>query len=55
MFDHPAWEAFFTWQFEQQSALRAMSRPDRFDATRARLRKLGLPDAIPWAQVRPGP
>jgi hypothetical protein len=55
MFDDPAWEEFFNWQFEQQAALRAMSRPERFEATRAKLRSLGLPDAIPWAQVRPAP
>jgi hypothetical protein len=55
IFSDPAWEEFFNWQFEQQSALRAMTRPERFETTRAKLRALGLPDAIPWAQVRPGP
>jgi hypothetical protein len=45
-------ESFFTWQLEEQAALQAMSRPERFEPTRAKLRALGLPDAIPWAQVR---
>jgi hypothetical protein len=55
MFDDPAWVEFFTWHYEQQAALRAMSRPERFEATRAKLRSLGLPDAIPWAHVRTAP
>jgi hypothetical protein len=51
LYDDPAWADFFEWQFEQQSALRAMSRTERFEATRAKLIALGLPDAIPWARV----
>lgn len=53
IFDNPAWADFFDWQFNQQAALSAMSAGERFQATRDKLRELGLPEAIPWARVQP--
>jgi len=52
-FADPAWTDFFTWQFEHQGALAAMTPEERFQATVAKLRELGLPEAIPWARVMP--
>lgn len=40
------------WQIGEQAVLSAMSHVERFEATRNRLRELGLPEAIPWAMVR---
>jgi hypothetical protein len=53
--DNPTWNEFFSSQFEQQAARWAMSHAERFEAARAMLRAVGLLDAIPRAQVRPGP
>jgi len=47
-----AWQAFYEWQIEQQATLSNMSHVGRFEATRDKLRELGLPEAIPWARVR---
>lgn len=47
-----AWLAFYEWQMGERAALSAMSHVERFEATRDKLRELGLPEAIPWATVR---
>jgi hypothetical protein len=46
-----AWAAFYDWQVEQADALGAMTAAERFTATIAKLRDLGLPPSIPWAAI----
>lgn len=47
-----AWESFYQWQIDEQATLAAMSHVERFEATRDKLRDLGLPESIPWARVQ---